>query len=444
MKRIAIKLVVFLLLGAVVNVAVALACAFWSDVQALGRHEDHEPRLTARVSELWEDFHPPDFPDKPSWTTSLVGPGVRDVIAFRTGWSGDDESFRKWRLIVRELGWPMRSMQALAWYSPDPERISTIGDWLRLSSTEPDHHSRSVVVSAEQIPFLSATHENAIRLIPLYPSWPAFMVNTVMYAIAWWVLLGVVGNVKRRLHVNFKHTVVTSVAVLTMAAFINIAVAGLCFHFRDPLFVQGWCEACHSRAGLSVPCFGRTESFGVTETVAFGPFDKAHPPANDMLGLSYTDDVAHHLTGEVVQAFRLRSAKPVQTKRTTLETWVIEAEIEIGWPYRCLWGVQRLEDDKGATGQLIGAIELNNDSSIVLPITPTSGFILNTLFYTVLLWLAWSTLFATVRLIRKRRGRCVRCGYDLRHAEHEVCPECGNAVKGDVSDEVDVTSSRIA
>ena len=65
----------------------------------------------------------------------------------------------------------------------------------------------------------------------------------------------------------------------------------------------------------------------------------------------------------------------------------------------------------------------NHDLLPMRPIFP--GFLINTLFYAVVLWLLWSTSFATRRLIRRRRGRCVRCGYDLRHAEHEVCPECG-------------------
>ena len=33
--------------------------------------------------------------------------------------------------------------------------------------------------------------------------------------------------------------------------------------------------------------------------------------------------------------------------------------------------------------------------------------------------------FALRRLIRRRRGLCLACGYDLRHTEHEACPECG-------------------
>ncbi len=61
-----------------------------------------------------------------------------------------------------------------------------------------------------------------------------------------------------------------------------------------------------------------------------------------------------------------------------------------------------------------------------LPLRPMwRNFAINAAFYAVILWLLWSTPFAARRLIRKRRGRCVRCGYDLRGTEHEVCPECG-------------------
>lgn len=66
-----------------------------------------------------------------------------------------------------------------------------------------------------------------------------------------------------------------------------------------------------------------------------------------------------------------------------------------------------------------------------IPLTPVwPGFVLNTLFYTVILWLLWSAPFATRRLIRKRRGRCARCGYDLTGVKHDVCPECGAKIQG--------------
>ena len=61
-----------------------------------------------------------------------------------------------------------------------------------------------------------------------------------------------------------------------------------------------------------------------------------------------------------------------------------------------------------------------------IPVIPvTIGLIANTLFYALVFWLMWSAPFATRRLIRRRCDKCVCCGYDLRHADHEVCPECG-------------------
>ena len=59
----------------------------------------------------------------------------------------------------------------------------------------------------------------------------------------------------------------------------------------------------------------------------------------------------------------------------------------------------------------------------VLPIWP--GFAINTAFYAVLLWMLWLSPFVVRRVIRHKRGLCIKCGYDLRGAEHEVCPECG-------------------
>ncbi len=56
-----------------------------------------------------------------------------------------------------------------------------------------------------------------------------------------------------------------------------------------------------------------------------------------------------------------------------------------------------------------------------------SGFAINTVFYAAILWMLWLSPFVVRRFIRRRRGRCIKCGYDLRGAEHEACPECGIA-----------------
>ncbi len=62
----------------------------------------------------------------------------------------------------------------------------------------------------------------------------------------------------------------------------------------------------------------------------------------------------------------------------------------------------------------------------VLPLRPIwPSFAINIFFYSIMLWLLIPGPFALRRLIRQRRGLCPACGYDLRHGEHEACPECG-------------------
>ena len=64
-----------------------------------------------------------------------------------------------------------------------------------------------------------------------------------------------------------------------------------------------------------------------------------------------------------------------------------------------------------------------------LPLRPIwLGFTINTLFYAAVLWLLIPGPFALRRLIRRKRGFCPDCGYDLRHADHDTCPECGAAL----------------
>jgi hypothetical protein len=70
-----------------------------------------------------------------------------------------------------------------------------------------------------------------------------------------------------------------------------------------------------------------------------------------------------------------------------------------------------------------------------LPIMP--GFLLDTLFYAAIWGGAFFGFASAKRAIRRRRGRCPRCGYDLRGHRHEGtearrheglaagCPECG-------------------
>jgi len=68
-------------------------------------------------------------------------------------------------------------------------------------------------------------------------------------------------------------------------------------------------------------------------------------------------------------------------------------------------------------------------SQRALPLRPIwPGFAVNTLLYTVILWLFLCGPFELRRIIRRKRGQCIKCGYDLRGAEHEQCPECGTTI----------------
>ena len=50
---------------------------------------------------------------------------------------------------------------------------------------------------------------------------------------------------------------------------------------------------------------------------------------------------------------------------------------------------------------------------------------------TVVIMFAWTRLLLPdYRLYRRRkRGLCVKCGYDLTGNESGVCPECGSSIK---------------
>ena len=108
----------------------------------------------------------------------------------------------------------------------------------------------------------------------------------------------------------------------------------------------------------------------------------------------------------------------------------------VGWPVRCVEGAQwrsqvlpSLKDDRIVND---AALPLSSwvGSSLSpwrwLPLRPIwPGFAINTIFYAAMLWLLTLAPFTARRMIRRKRGLCIKCGYDLRGTEHEVCPECG-------------------
>ena len=109
-----------------------------------------------------------------------------------------------------------------------------------------------------------------------------------------------------------------------------------------------------------------------------------------------------------------------------------------GWPLRAMmWRADKKWDHSTRT-TLPVTVEHGLDLSHLggwpeirkaLPLKPIwPGFAINTIFYASLLWLLALGPFTAHRIMRRKRGRCIECGYDLRgHSGGggEACPECG-------------------
>ncbi len=110
--------------------------------------------------------------------------------------------------------------------------------------------------------------------------------------------------------------------------------------------------------------------------------------------------------------------------------------VEAGWPLRSLSG-ERIVPYESVRGWKNGQVYKREfRSAIVCPKIPLTvrplrphpiGFIVNTLLYTLVIWLLVVGPREVRRWLRKRRGLCIKCGYDLRgHSRGgRGCPECG-------------------
>lgn len=110
------------------------------------------------------------------------------------------------------------------------------------------------------------------------------------------------------------------------------------------------------------------------------------------------------------------------------------ADTAFGWPMRCMWyQVQGQYGKNLAWGdQLHGGIARRGQPSAVirqhrvLPLMPIwPGLFGNTAFYAVLWFALLLAPGAVRRAMRRRRGWCVECGYNLSGNISGGCPECG-------------------
>ena len=167
MKRCLCIIVVCLLLGAVVNVAVAWAIAIWS-CPIPTCIENFREVDQSDIESLWQHYGQPSWP-------SLSG-GMRLSAAGKTITEVDGWMYlrghRSFQLTRYEMGWPGRAMRYvdLLWgsggFSPNWEIAE--GCYLQ-----------------DGIPWVARRR----IILPLAPIWPGFAVNTIFYAALVWLLI---------------------------------------------------------------------------------------------------------------------------------------------------------------------------------------------------------------------------------------------------------------
>ncbi len=237
-------------------------------------------------------------------------------------------------------------------------------------------------------------------------------------------------------HEAVKRREVKLVVFLFLGAIINIAVAWGSSLWVDGMAletlardVKGVTAAHHPRWHVSVA------SSGSSTLVQAGATRKPPRPPTTLRA---------NATKEEIDAWASGVALPVKHEVVPVPYWSrtstppIESDYEApgvmedarDWPMRSLvWHLVRRKGE--APERHLWAFDLGGMQGPVglpraLPLRPIPiGFVVNSLMYATGLWLMISVPFDVRRMIHRKRGCCTRCGYDLSHAEHDVCPECG-------------------
>jgi hypothetical protein len=190
-RRIIFKLLVFLLLGAIINVAVAFGFAFFQS--QLGREEivrysdavwGYDVNQPIRGFDIrydnaleWPSSVTADWPECTIWQTRTRSGGALEIA----GGIKDNTIFYQglWR-----YGWPCCSLEAEL-----RERIDK-------AAQGPTRTSGVIAGFPFDRPIVGPARID--MHFPLRPIWPGFAINTIFYAAIVWVLFAVPATIRRR------------------------------------------------------------------------------------------------------------------------------------------------------------------------------------------------------------------------------------------------------
>ena len=241
-------------------------------------------------------------------------------------------------------------------------------------------------------------------------------------------------------HVGMKRGIVSIVLCLVLGAMINVAVAWTFAWFISQPYQDPQTGILDSRNylmgldNLEQPSWFVETWWEIGSTqICSEPWPKTEDDFGVAIGKAL---LALEPTGQFNFPSGVRPNQPVDmADQAGIKPLVEDLR---GWPFysmRCSFSILRLGSPSGGRTNSGIELEFQTDPGYVygwmgaraLPLRPIwSGFILNTLFYGVLAWLAVPGPLALRRLLRARRGLCMKCAYPI--GAGEICTEFGAAV----------------
>ena len=435
MFKLATRIIAFLLLGAIVNIAVAWGCAkicgplqpaawaFMSGGPPISAADEQDLQMIG-----WRKVpNPAQLPTKlyEHWTV-FAGIRCRDIFE-----SGVDPNYtgtvakQTWNAAVaRQIwaGWPARSMFGEIWNSASPASWPLLAWHTHQAIADLDIHDGHTIE----------------RFIPLRPVWFGFAVDTIVYAgLVWllaiplrcWIYPNLISwrrQLLREMQARHQGAVAyflsrvapKIILFLLLGATLNVLMAWACVcwstHFRD----ASWKTRSHEQ------------------------FWKLHPGAKNLEQPAQS----LYVSGVAFRGFGVDGSWNAcgTTKDFFINSIGHSFDIRAGWPFVSVRGMaayiqewpSRVSEIWVNAWDRHGVLHrpwkndppptITNFEWRDLPYMPIwPGFAINTIFYSAILWLLFAVPGWVRRTRRIKRGLCPACAYPIRGGSSAVCTECG-------------------
>jgi hypothetical protein len=197
-RRVAMIVLAFLLFGAAVNVGVAWACLARADLSAPSKREVKlDKRWPIAVPERWPQATYGLRASGFGWQRDVLTSGLQERREVR-GTVLMGSTVASFSLIIVRTGWPLASLQWEEWSESWARRAFNI-ETGRVQVMH-DHGDARWRLGLEY-PLATLPALGRWKRIPIMPLWPAFAVNTMLYAAmaaALWYAPGALQRVRRR------------------------------------------------------------------------------------------------------------------------------------------------------------------------------------------------------------------------------------------------------